>query len=65
MSAQKGNIRDIVEGMRYQNRAAVLINADESDHLVKRAFGIKLDLRMLIRYAERFNRCLSCVDDVA
>ena len=45
--------------MRNSNITAVFFNRDESYCFVKRSVGVKLNLRMLIRNAERFYRSLS------
>ena len=51
--------------MRYCHFTPVLIHAYKRYHLIERAFGIKLHLRMLIRNAKRLYRRLTGVHNAA
>ena len=65
VTAKEMHVRNIFATLRNCRFFSVFVYGDESYDLIVRSFGVKLNLTVLIGYAERFNRGLPRVDSYA
>ena len=65
LATQERDRRDVVAAVRNVGRRAEIIHLQEGDHLVERAFGVQLELRMLVGHAQGLDRGLTGVAGLA
>jgi len=65
VSAKEGDVGNIKVAVADHGFTAVFIHREEGEHLIKRAFGIELHLRVLVGDSQALDRSLTRVDNRA